>query len=166
MSEMRKPTVTFLLSSPTVFLALGCGAGLVPKAPGTAGSLLAIPVALALQMLPFGWQIAIWAAMCIAGVWLCDRAGKALGDPDHGAIVWDEICGQTMVLLLAPSGIAWIAAAFVAFRLFDIVKPWPIRIIDRRMPNGFGAMADDLMAGVCAIALVLGIEWVANATGA
>jgi phosphatidylglycerophosphatase A len=154
MSEPPRPDLRFLLSSPAAFLTLGGGAGLVPKAPGTAGSLLAVPLVLILQLAPFGWQLGMWAAMVIAGVWLCDRIGRTLGDPDHGAIVWDEICGQTIVLLLAPPGFVWMLVGVLAFRLFDIAKPWPIHIIDRRMPNGWGAMGDDLLAAVYAVVLL------------
>ena len=160
MSEPPRPDLRFLLSSPAAFLALGGGAGLVPRAPGTAGSLLAIPLVLILQRLPFAWQITVWAAMCVAGIWLCDRAGKALGEPDHGAIVWDEICGTTVVLLLVSPGLGWMLAGFLAFRAFDIAKPWPIHIIDRRFANGAGVMADDLMAAVYAIAVIDIVDWV------
>ena len=165
MSEPPRPDLRFLLSSPAAFLALGGGAGLVPKAPGTAGSLLAISLVLILQLAPFGWQLAIWIAMVVAGVSLCDRIGRILGDPDHGAIVWDEICGQAIVLLLAPPGFIWMLVGFLAFRLFDIAKPWPIHIIDRRMPNGLGAMGDDLLAAVYAIAVLRVAEWLIEVVG-
>ena len=154
MSEPPRPDLRFLLSSPAAFLALGGGTGLVPKAPGTAGSLLAIPLVLILQLAPFGWQVGVWVTMVVAGVSLCDRIGRTLGDPDHGAIVWDEICGQAIVLLLAPPGFGWMLVGLLAFRLFDIVKPWPIHIIDRRMPNGLGAMGDDLLAAIYAVLLL------------
>lgn len=154
MNEPIHPDPRFVLSSPVAFLALGGGAGLVPRAPGTAGSLLAVPLVLILQALPFPWQLAVWAAMCAAGVWLCDRVGRALGEADHPAIVWDEICGTAIVLLLGPPGFGWMLAGFLAFRVFDIVKPWPVDIIDRRFANGFGAMADDLMAAIYAAALI------------
>ena len=159
MSEPPRPDLRFLLSSPAAFLALGGGTGLVPKVPGTAGSLLAIPLVLLLQLVPFPWQIAIWIALCAAGIWLCDHAGRALGEPDHPSIVWDEICGMGMVLLFAPPGWGWTVVVFVAFRFFDIAKPWPIHIIDRRMPNGLGAMGDDLLAAVYAIVAVNAAEW-------
>ena len=159
MTVRPRPDLRFLFSSPAAFLALGGGAGLVPKAPGTAGSLLAIPLVLLLQLAPFAWQLAIWAALCAVGLWLCENVGRALGEPDHGAIVWDEICGMAIVLLLAPPGLGWTLAAFLAFRLFDIVKPWPINIIDRRMPNGLGAMSDDLLAAVYAAVVIGFAEW-------
>ena len=163
MTEPRRPDVRFLLSSPAAFLALGGGAGLVPRAAGTVGSLLAVPLVLALQALPFGGQIALWALLCAAGVWLCDRAGRALGEADHPAIVWDEICGTAIVLLLLPHGWGWMVAGFVVFRVFDIIKPWPINVIDRRTGGGVGAMADDLMAGAYAIVLLATADWLVRA---
>jgi phosphatidylglycerophosphatase A len=158
MNEPCRPDLRFLLSSPAVFLALGGGAGLVPKAPGTAGSLLAIPLALLLQTQPFVWQILIWAALYALGIWLCDVTGRALGEADHPAIVWDEICGQTMVLLVGPPGAVGIVAGFVVFRFFDISKPWPIHVIDRHFRNGLGCMGDDLVAALYAVAVV----WIAS----
>jgi phosphatidylglycerophosphatase A len=149
-----RPDVRFLLSSPQVFVALGFGAGLAPVAPGTAGSLLAIPLALALHKLPFGWQIGVLAAMCLIGFWICETAGTRLRDPDHPAIVWDEVCGAAIVLLASPPGHGWFAASFVAFRVFDILKPWPIGAIDRRLRNGIGTMSDDLVAAVFAVAAI------------
>jgi len=154
MAEPLRPNLRLLLSSPTLFLALGAGAGLTPYAPGTAGSLLAVPLVLLLQALPFPGQIVIWALMTGAGIWICDQAGRVLGKPDHPAIVWDEVCGMTIVLLLCPPGLGWIVAGFLAFRVFDIVKPWPINVIDRRFANGAGVMADDLLAAVYAMAAI------------
>jgi phosphatidylglycerophosphatase A len=112
MAEPRRPNRSVLLSSPTLFLALGGGAGLAPYAPGTAGSLLAIPMVLLLQTLPFPGQIAIWMLMTGAGIWICDQAGRVLGEPDHPAIVGDEICGAAIMLLLAPPGLGWLLAGF------------------------------------------------------
>jgi len=137
-----------------MFVALGGGLGLSPLVPATVGSSLGIPLALALRGLPIGWQIAILTALCLLGIWVCERAGWVLGEADHRAIVWDEVCGMTIVLLVVPTTVAWIAASFVAFRLFDIVKPWPIYLVDRRLKNGFGVMADDLMASAYAIAVI------------
>lgn len=154
MTEAPRLPLHTLRSSPAVFVALGFGAGLSPYAPGTFGSLLGIPLVLALQLLPLGWQVAIWAGLSLVGCWVCDRAGRALGVPDHPAIVWDEVCGMAAVLLAAPTGAWWIAASFAAFRLFDIVKPWPIGLIDRGLHNGFGVMGDDLMAAAYAIATI------------
>jgi phosphatidylglycerophosphatase A len=101
----------------------------------------------------------VWLGLCGLGVWLCEQAGRALGDPDHPAIVWDEICGQAIVLLLVPHSYGGIAAGFLAFRFFDIVKPWPIHVVDRRLSNGFGCMADDVMAAVYAAATLGAANW-------
>jgi phosphatidylglycerophosphatase A len=154
MTNAPRPNPKLLLSSPAAWLALGFGTGLSPAAPGTVGSLLGIPLALALQTLAVGWQIAIWVVLCGIGCWACGRTGRMLQVADHPAIVWDEVCGMAAVLLLAPSGWPWIVASFAAFRLFDIVKPWPVHLIDRRWQNGFGVMADDLMAAVYAIVVI------------
>lgn len=154
MTEPRRPGLTFLLSSPWALLALGFGTGLSPLAPGTVGSLLGIPLAFGLRHLPPGWQAAIWIALFMVGCRACERAGRALGTPDHPAIVWDEVCAMALVLLLAPPGPVWIVPAFAAFRLFDIVKPWPIHVIDRNVQNGFGVMADDFLAAAYAVAAI------------
>jgi phosphatidylglycerophosphatase A len=155
-SDRSRPNLRLMLSSPSIFIALGGGAGLSPLVPGTVGSLLGIPLALALKSLPLGWQIAILAALSLLGIWVCDRTGRALGEADHRAIVWDEVCGMAAVLLVCPPTVAWIAAGFFTFRLFDIVKPWPIYLVDRGLKNGFGVMADDLLASGYAI-VALGI---------
>jgi phosphatidylglycerophosphatase A len=165
MNEPPRPDLHFLLSSPAAFLALGCGAGLVPRAPGTAGSLLAIPLVLLLETQPFAWRIVVWMALCALGVWICDQAGRALRVADHPAIVWDEVCGQAIVLLVVPQGLGWMLAAFLAFRFFDILKPWPINLIDRRFANGAGAMADDLMAAVYAVVALGFAEWLIKVAG-
>jgi phosphatidylglycerophosphatase A len=154
MNESRRPDLRFLLSSPAAFVGLGFGTGLSPVAPGTVGSLLAFPVYWALDRLPLGGQIGVWLLLCVLGIWACHRAGQALGAPDHEAIVWDEVCGMALVLILGPAAGAWSVAGFLAFRAFDILKPWPIDVIDRGWRNGFGVMADDLVAAAYAILLI------------
>ena len=106
-------------------------------------------------------RLALLAAAFLLGVWACARAGRALGVADHGGIVWDEIVAYALVLLFTPPGWLWIALAFALFRLFDILKPWPIRFFDTRLKNGFGVMFDDLLAAVYAIAVLKGMEWLA-----
>jgi phosphatidylglycerophosphatase A len=154
MNASRRPDLRFLLSSPAAFVALGFGAGLSPLAPGTAGSFVALPLHWAMHDWPFGAQIGTWFCLCIIGLWACDRAGAALGEPDHGAIVWDEVCGMLLVLILGPGGIAWSLAGFIAFRAFDILKLWPANVIDRGMRNAAGVMADDVIAAAYAILLI------------
>jgi phosphatidylglycerophosphatase A len=140
------PTWRFILSRPAYFLAFGFGSGLSPKAPGTFGTLVAFPLFWLLAGLSAPIFLAVVAALFVVGIWVCGAAGKALGVPDHGGIVWDEIVAMLLVLAFAPRTLAGFAAAFVLFRLFDIWKPFPIRWFDRRLKNGFGVMLDDLLA--------------------
>jgi phosphatidylglycerophosphatase A/GNAT superfamily N-acetyltransferase len=141
------PTLRFLVSHPAHFIALGFGAGLAPVAPGTFGTLVAIPLAAALRL--YGSDAVFAAAIVVlgvAGVWAAELTGRALGVPDHGAIVIDEVVAFLLVLWLVDTGPLRIAVAFVLFRFFDIVKPPPIRQLDTALKNGVGVMLDDLVA--------------------
>lgn len=138
-----------MLRHPAHLVALGFGAGLVPVAPGTAGTLVALPI----YWLIVGWldppgYLAVLAALFLLGVWACERTGRALGAADHPAMVWDEVVAFLAVLFFAPATLAWQAGAFLLFRFFDIVKPPPIRHVDRTVKNGFGAMLDDALAAL------------------
>lgn len=137
-------------------LAFGFGSGLVPKAPGTAGSLVALALALLLVQAPQVAAIAFIVAAFLAGIWLCERVGRKLGEHDHSGIVWDEFVGMWLVLVCIPFHWAWWLAGFALFRLFDIVKPWPIGWLDRRVRGGLGVMLDDVLAAGYALA-VLGV---------
>jgi phosphatidylglycerophosphatase A len=136
------------LLHPVDFLALGFGSGLLPVAPGTAGTVAAIPVYLLLQPLAAPYYIAIVLLLALAGIVICGQTASRLGVHDHPGIVWDEIVGYLVTMAFAPSGWLWIGLGFVLFRLFDIVKPWPIRWCDRQVSGGLGIMLDDLLAGV------------------
>lgn len=137
----------FLLRHPAHFLAFGLGSGLSPFAPGTAGSLAAIPLYLLLAWaVPMPWLLGVVAVAFLAGIWFCDVAGKSLGVADHGGIVWDEIVAMWLILAFTPPSWEWYAAAFFLFRLFDVWKPFPIRTIDERTSGGLGVMLDDLLA--------------------
>lgn len=142
------------LNGPVGFLAFGFGSGLSPRAPGTVGTALGLLLALPLIALPewAGWSVV--ALAFVVGVPLCGRASRAMGVHDHGGIVWDEFVGLWMVLLTLPADPAWWLAAFIAFRVFDIAKPWPIGWLDRRMRGGLGIMIDDVVAGIYAIAVL------------
>ncbi|HET9664489.1 MAG TPA: phosphatidylglycerophosphatase A [Burkholderiales bacterium] len=137
----------FVLRHPAHAVALGFGVGLVPGAPGTAGTLLAFPLywALAPRVDPYG-LLGVIAALFVIGIWICERTGRAMGRADHGSIVWDEIVAFLLVLFFTPPQLLWQAAAFLLFRLFDILKPPPIRYYDRTLKGGFGVMFDDLIA--------------------
>ena len=141
-----------LLLNPAHCLSLGFGAGLSPTAPGTAGTLVAVPLYLALAQLAWPWYLAIVVIGFAAGIWLCGYTSKVLGEHDHGGIVWDEIVGFWITMIAVPPTWQWILLGFVLFRVFDILKPWPVRIADRKIPGGLGIMFDDLLAGLYALA--------------
>ena len=124
------------------------------KEPGTAGTVIAIPVYLLLQPLPLNVYIALVVALFLVGIPICAHTARRMGVHDHPAIVWDEIVGYLVTMMFAPPGWLWIAAGFVLFRVFDIAKPWPIRLLDRNVGGGFGIMVDDLLAGIFAAAVL------------
>jgi phosphatidylglycerophosphatase A len=154
-----RPTREFLFRHPAHFLALGFGAGLAAKAPGTWGTLMALPV-YGLAMLLGGKVLVLAAALVLflAGIWAAGIAGRALGVADHGGIVIDEIAAFLLVLYFAPVAWIWIAIAFLLFRVFDIAKPWPIRWADQRIKGGFGVIFDDLLAAIFSIACLFALR--------
>jgi len=147
--KRKAPSLQFLLSHPAHFIALGFGAGLAPVAPGTFGTLVAIPIALALRVYaPDYVFLSAIVAFLLIGTWAAGVTGRDLGVPDHGAIVWDEIVAFLLILYFVGNSWLGIAIGFLLFRLFDIVKPPPIRQLDAAMKNGTGVMLDDLLAAV------------------
>jgi len=150
----------FKLRNPVHFLALGFGSGLAPKAPGTVGTLAAIPVYLLLAQLPlWGYLLGVVVSF-VLGVYLCDRTARDIGVHDHPAIVWDEIVGFLITMILVPTGWFWVLFGFLSFRFFDIVKPWPIKLLDRYVAGGFGIMIDDVVAGLFALAVLQAVLFV------
>jgi len=148
-----------VFSDPVHFLAFGFGTGLVPKAPGTAGSIPGVLLAWLTMSLAIEWRLGIGLALVIAGVWICGQSAKRIGVHDHPGIVWDEIAGMYLTLLVVPPQIAYWALAFGLFRLFDIWKPWPIRDLDHRLAGGTGIMLDDLVAALYAAVLLAFGGW-------
>ena len=146
----RQPDTRFLFQHPVHFLALGFGSGLSPIAPGTAGSLAALPLGWLLLGLPSVAPAIVVIAAAIVGIRICGKTADALGTHDHGSIVWDEFVGLWIALLLVPAGWAWWLLAFLLFRVFDIAKPWPIGALDKRVSGGLGIMLDDIVAGLFA----------------
>ena len=144
-----------VLSSPVHFLAFGFGSGLSPFAPGTVGTLMAVPLYLLMARLPWAYYILLLLAAIALGIWLCGESARLLGVHDHGGIVWDEILGYLFTMSFAPPGWLWVVVGFVLFRFFDILKPWPIRTVDRQIGGGFGIMLDDLLAGVYAMLVMM-----------
>jgi phosphatidylglycerophosphatase A len=136
-----------VLRDPVHLVAFGFGLGLVPKAPGTAGTLLGVALHLLTMELPIAIRVGAIAAGFALGVWVCGASAKKLGVHDHGGIVWDEVIGYLIAMLAAPVGWPAVIAGFALFRLFDVWKPWPIRLADRRMGGGLGIMVDDALAG-------------------
>ena len=144
---------------PVHFLAFGFGSGLARKAPGTFGTLAAIPLYLLLAGLPLaGYTLAVALAFLL-GIWLCGRASADLGVHDHPGIVWDEFVGLWVALWAVPLDWLWLLLGFGLFRLFDILKPWPIGPLDRRGSGGFGIMIDDIVAGLMACGCLHLLLW-------
>ena len=152
--ELKK----FVFKSPAAFVAFGFGSGLSPFAPGTMGTIVAIPFAilfLGLDALTF-WTIL--GATFLIGIVLCDHVSKKMGVHDHGGIVWDEMVGYWLSVAFVPFQWTWLLAAFVLFRFFDIVKPWPIRQLDEKIGGGFGIMIDDVLAAIFTILVLAGVQ--------
>jgi phosphatidylglycerophosphatase A len=143
--------------NPIHFLAFGFGAGLSPKAPGTMGTIVAIPIYLLLTNFELTAYLSIVAVMAVLGIGICGYSAKVLGVPDHPAIVWDEIVGYLITMTALPSSGLWTVVGFLLFRLLDIWKPWPISWCDRHIHGGFGIMLDDVLAGAVACGIVHGI---------
>ena len=154
-----------LLRDPVHLLALGFGTGLSPIAPGTVGTVLALPIAYALTQMPLTAAIAAAAIFALGGIWICGESARRLGCHDHPGIVWDEIAAFAALALALPPGPVWLGLGFLLFRLFDIVKPWPIRELDHRLRGGLGIMLDDLAAACCAGISARVIEAVATVIG-
>ncbi len=148
---MENPRFIDLLRNPVQFLAFGFGTGLSPKAPGTVGSLVGIPLYLLLSHGSPWFYGGFVVVAFAAGVYWCGRAARELGVHDHGGIVWDEVVGMLITLFLVPVQWQWIALGFIYFRIFDIWKPWPIGWADRRLTGGLGIMVDDVFAGIYAV---------------
>ncbi len=151
----NKLTPKQILSDPVLFLAFGFGSGLAKKAPGTLGTLAAVPIYwLFAQTNIFVYSL-LTVAVTITGIWICGIAAEKLGEHDFGGIVWDEIAGYLITMWLVPFTWQAMVIGFLLFRVFDIIKPWPIKWVDQRVEGGFGIMLDDVLAGVFAGILVL-----------
>lgn len=152
-----RPGFRFVFSHPAHFIAFGFGAGLSPFAPGTAGTLVGFPLFWLVGPRYSPWEMLVLVAVLFGiGVWACGVTGRNLGISDHGGMCWDEIVAFLLILEIAPDGLYWQIAAFFLFRIFDVVKPSPIRELEKRMKGGFGVMFDDLLAaGYTLLALAI-----------
>jgi phosphatidylglycerophosphatase A len=147
----RAPDARFLLSHPAHFIALGFGSGLAPVAPGTFGTLASLALYHALALLLPPLAIAFLAIpLFFVGVWACGVTGRDLGVADHGAMVWDEVVAFLPLAAIASAAWWLQLVAFALFRLFDIWKPYPIRLVERNVKGGMGVMVDDVIAGAYA----------------
>lgn len=144
----------FMWRRPHHWLAYSLGAGLFPWAPGTIGTLAAVPLYLLLRPLPLLWYLGALLPMFLIGVWACGKTARELQAQDPSAIVWDEILGFLLAMTAAPPGWPWLLAGFILFRGFDILKPWPIGTLDKRVKGGLGIMLDDIAAGAMAWVLL------------
>lgn len=153
------PSFGTLLTRPVQLLALGFGSGLAPKAPGTFGTLAAIPFFFLMLFLPTWDYILVVIVSAVLGIYFCQSAADDFGVHDHPAIVWDEFVGLWIALFplsLVPFEWHWLVLGFVLFRVFDILKPWPISYIDKHVQGGVGIMLDDVLAGIAAAVLLYG----------
>lgn len=142
------------LRDPFLLLALGFGSGLAHRGPGTAGTVVGVGLYLLIAPLPITATVMSTVVVVAAGIPLCGYAARRLGVHDDPGIVWDEIAGYLVTMLLLPFEVLWIVAGFILFRILDIAKPWPIGWLDRRLGGGTGIMADDILAGVFACVLL------------
>jgi len=147
-----------VLRDPLHWPAFGFGLGLIPLGPGTWGSLLGIPLYLLLMPLGFYAYMGCVVFAFIAGIWLCGESARRIGAHDHPGIVWDEVVGMMFTLAAVPPEWPWILAGFLAFRVADIWKPWPIRDLDHSLGGGLGIMLDDVVAAAYAVIFLIFLQ--------
>ena len=145
--------------NPIHLLAFGLGSGAAPKAPGTWGTLAAVLIYWPLSQLSPEHYLLMLLVTSVMGIYICGQTARDLGVHDHGSIVWDEFVGFWITMFAAPVGWVWVVVGFVLFRFFDIIKPWPISWIDKKITGGVGIMLDDVIAGVMAAVVLQGIAW-------
>lgn len=151
-----------LIKHPVHFFSFGFGTGLMPKAPGTFGTLPAIVLVWLFAPLDVAAYMGVVVFAAIIGIYLCGATAKAMGEHDAPAIVWDEIAGYMIAMIAVPVSWQSLLLAFVLFRIFDIIKPWPISWLDKKVDGGFGIMLDDIVAGFITLVLmhiVLSLGW-------
>jgi len=153
-------TVAFktVFTNPIHFLAFGFGSGLAPKAPGTFGTLMAVPLFLLMADLTQTIYIGVCLFVSITGIYICGQSAKLLKTHDHPGIVWDEFAGFFITMIGFAATWQNIIIGFILFRIFDILKPWPIKWIDKKVEGGVGIMLDDILAGVFAWFCLFGIN--------
>ncbi len=144
---MAKFTAKQILTHPIHFLAFGFGSGLSPKAPGTVGTIAAVPIYFYLSALSLEYYLMVCVFVSLIGIVICGKSAKLLNTHDHPGIVWDEFAGFFITMIAVPLSWQNILLGFIFFRLFDIFKPWPISWLDKQVDGGLGIMVDDIIAG-------------------
>lgn len=159
MKDKHKHNVKITIKTPMQFLASGFGSGCAPVAPGTFGTAAAIPVWILLSFLsPITYAIFVFAIF-VLGCYVSEKASQELGVHDHGGIVIDEFVGYFITMFLVPLSWFNVLLGFILFRIFDVLKPWPIKVLDRQVKGGFGIMIDDVLAGFMALISVHLLLW-------
>lgn len=153
-SKPRLPVPAKIWQNPFYFLAFGLGSGAMPFAPGTFGTLLAIPFYLLLAHLPLIPYIVFVCIFTLLSCYLCDVISREIKVHDHPGMTIDEFAGFFVTMINAPLGWGWVLLGFVLFRFFDIVKPWPIRFLDKHVHGGIGIVLDDVVAGLFAMIII------------
>jgi len=154
------PVPRSVWEKPTHFVAFGFGSGAIPKAPGTFGTLMAIPFYLMMQPLTMLQYLILLILITSLSMWLCDNVSKEIQVDDHQGMCLDEIVGYLVTMFGAPHGFRWIVWGFLLFRLFDILKPWPIYLIDQKVKGGVGVILDDVLAGIYSSIVLHILSWV------
>lgn len=149
---------TRLLKNPIHFLGLGGGLGLAPFMPGTFGTLMGIPLYLLIEPLSLPLYTGLVVVLFVIGIPICHRTAQQLGQHDHPAIVWDEVVGFLFTMIAVPFSWFNLLLGFILFRIFDILKPWPIKQVDQKVSGGLGVMLDDILAGIFAAAVLYLIQ--------
>lgn len=143
--------------NPLYFFAFGFGSGAMPVAPGTFGTLMAIPFYLLLKPLPLAYYLLFVIVFIVISSIICEQVSREIQINDHPGMCIDEFAGFFVTMIHAPSGFVWVVLGFLLFRIFDILKPWPIRFIDEKIHGGFGMVLDDVIAGLFSFAL---LQWI------
>ena len=150
LEQTKANTVKFDLTKPHQLLAVGFGSGLMTPAPGTWGTLAAVPLVWLMALLGDTAYVTLTLLSCVVGVWICGRSAQDVGTHDHPSIVWDEFAGLFITMAFIEPTLLNLCLGFVLFRFFDILKPWPISVLDAKVHGGLGIMADDILAGIFA----------------
>lgn len=153
-SKPIPPVPRAVWRNPFYFIAFGFGSGAAPIAPGTFGTLMAIPFYLALSLLALPYYIGFVLLFIVASSWLCEKISREINEHDHPGMCIDEFAGFFVTMIGAPVSMTWIVLGFMLFRLFDIWKPWPIRYLDQHVHGGFGMVLDDVVAGLFAMVII------------